>query len=414
MDGSLPIRRGFRGAGRTLAGIPVSIDWLLCCVALTALEFLQYSQTLAAYTFTGATMICVVREPARALDAAYRGLVLWLFVALCTVSVLWSPASGTALRSALEIALTVGVSLVIARALSASSFLLAVMCALLIATAATLMNPHMAMNAGALALRGIFGSKNQMGLSQTLLMLVGAWVFLDARRSPMARGVALLGVAVGFSLSIAARSLDSTLVVIVALGCSYFAFRLNWAPPRWRPAILYGAILSMVLLFAFLLIATSNLDLFGQGLAFFGKDSTLTGRTVLWDRAAKMMQENPFLGTGLEGFWVAGNPYAEELWARFQPGRTGYNFHNEWYEMGVQFGYVGLAVVFLIVVGTSVRVLRWVVRSPTPASCFFLAFVVFIDIRSFVESELLSQFSMMTLLLVAARVYARRSREQGV
>jgi exopolysaccharide production protein ExoQ len=413
MDGSFPIRRGFRGAGGALAGIPLSIDWLLCCVALTALEFVAYSQTLAASIFTGATMICVISEPGRALDAAYRGLLLWLFVALCFVSVLWSPAE-TALRGALEVALMVGVSLVIARALSASSFLSAVLCALLVTTAASLMNPHWSYQQGALSMIGIFGSKNQMGLSQALLMMVGAWVFLDARTALATRGVALISVAVGFWLSIAAHSLDSTLVVVVALACSYFAFTLNWAPRRWRPVILYGAILSIVLLFAYFLIVASDLDLFGQGLAFFGKDSTLTGRTVLWDRAAKMMQENPYLGTGLQGFWVAGNPYAEELWARFDPGRFGYNFHNEWYAMGVQFGYVGLALVISIVVGTSLRVLRWVVRSPTPASCFFLAFVVFIDIRSFVESELLSQFSMMTLVLIAAWVYAGLSREQNV
>jgi exopolysaccharide production protein ExoQ len=125
-----------------------------------------------------------------------------------------------------------------------------------------------------------------------------------------------------------------------------------------------------------------------------------------------MIGENPFFGTGLQGFWVEGNPYAEELWARFQPGRTGFNFHNLWFEMGVQFGYPGIAIALCILAGTSASVLRWALRSPTPTSCFFLAFVIFADVRTFVESELLSQFSLLTLLLAVARVYARHGRRQ--
>ena len=173
-----------------------------------------------------------------------------------------------------------------------------------------------------------------------------------------------------------------------------------------------GLISVIMIISIFLLIFGEELDLVRQGLHLFGKDTTLTGRTVLWDRAVKMMDENPFLGTGAQGFWVEGNPYAEELWARFQPGRSGYNFHNLWFESGVQFGYFGLALVFWITTKTSLTVLRWAMRSLSVESCFFLAFIIFVDIRTFVESELLSQFSMLTVLLVAAFFYARRAREQ--
>ncbi len=165
-------------------------------------------------------------------------------------------------------------------------------------------------------------------------------------------------------------------------------------------------LVSFLLVFALLLTS----DLFGEGLHFFGKDPTLSGRTVLWDRAAKLIEDNPILGTGFQGFWIEGNAYAEELWARFQPGRTGYNFHNLWFEMGVQFGYPGIILVFAIVAGTTLAVLRWVLRSPTPSSCFFLSYVIYADIRTLVESELLGQFSIPTMLLIITRVYARRSQ----
>jgi exopolysaccharide production protein ExoQ len=237
-------------------------------------------------------------------------------------------------------------------------------------------------------------------------------VLFDARRSLAIRGVALLGATVGLFLLIEARSVDSTAVVIGALGCSYFAFKLSWFPRPWRPIILVTGVFTVSLLFTFLLVFASDLNIFAKGLQFMGKDATLTGRTLLWERATQLIKEYPILGIGYEGFWIEGNPYAEELWKRFFiAARTGFNFHNLWYEMGVQFGYVGLLLVFLIVSGTTISVLRWALRASSTESCYFLGFIIFIDIRTFVESELLGQFSLLTVLLAAAWLYGRRSQK---
>ncbi|MBW0003949.1 MAG: O-antigen ligase family protein [Hyphomicrobiales bacterium] len=390
-------------AGRILPGP----DWWLCVLALTGLEFLQYSQTPAAYTFTAASALCALREPGRALQGALHGGLIWLFIALWLVSMLWSPVPDLSFRSGLQVLLTVGGALIMVRALPATYFISALMFALLVATVASLADPREQLNYGGLAMVGIFGSKNQFGLSQALLLMVSSWVLIDVRRTWMVRVVALVGIVLGLALMAAARSLDSTAVAIGALACSYCAFRLNRFAPRWRPLILIGLISVIMIVSIFLLIFGEELDLIRHGLEYFGKDTTLTGRTVLWDRAAKIMEESPFLGTGAQGFWVEGNPYAEELWARFQPGRSGYNFHNLWYETGVQFGYVGLILVFWIIARTSLSTLRWAMRTLSVESCFFLAFVIFVDVRTFVESELLSQFSMLTVLLVAAWFYAR-------
>jgi exopolysaccharide production protein ExoQ len=408
MDHSLSIGNKAAFGRRNVVGAGAPIDWWLCSIASTALAFLQYSQTVAAYTFTAASAICVIREPGRSLEAVRNAGLVWLFVALCFLSWFWSPVPDFTLRGALQVTLTVGAALVFARAVKPSALLSATMGAILIASVASLLDPPMAWNAGALAMVGIFGSKNAFGSSQALLIMTCAWIALDAQRSLMARVVALLGIAIGFSLLIAARSVDSTAVALGAVGCAYFAFRLHWFPARWRPFILCMVILLVSFLLVFALLLTS--DLFGEGLHFFGKDPTLSGRTVLWDRAAKLIEDNPILGTGFQGFWIEGNAYAEELWARFQPGRTGYNFHNLWFEMGVQFGYPGIILVFAIVAGTTLAVLRWVLRSPTPSSCFFLSYVIYADIPTLVESELLGQFSIPTMLLIITRVYARRSQ----
>ena len=104
----------------------------------------------------------------------------------------------------------------------------------------------------------------------------------------------------------------------------------------------------------------------------------------MWTWAAALINQHPLLGTGYGAFWVQGNPYAEEIWAHFQvTGRSGFNFHNQWYDIGVSLGYVGLFVGLLTVLTVTIRTLRWVVRDPSPESCFFTAFVWIVNIRYF-------------------------------
>jgi exopolysaccharide production protein ExoQ len=123
-----------------------------------------------------------------------------------------------------------------------------------------------------------------------------------------------------------------------------------------------------------------------------------------------LIEENPILGTGLQAFWVEGNPYAEEIWARYDQARTGFHFHNLWYETAVQLGYVGVAVAFVTVSAATIEVGRWVLRSPKPESSFFFAFVVFTDVRTYLEVDLFGQFFFSWVLFLVAWSYARQAR----
>ena len=90
----------------------------------------------------------------------------------------------------------------------------------------------------------------------------------------------------------------------------------------------------------------------------------------------------------------------------------GINFHNLWYEMGVQLGYVGFVMTILIVFLTNMQVIRWVIRDPTTPSCFFFSFVIFADIRSFLETELLGAFSLTATLFIVSWSYGRQANRQ--
>ena len=241
-------RRGFTWAH------PPGIDWWLCCLALAGLEFLQYSQTLAA-----CTPLPRRRRFARSgnqgglPEAVYRGGLIWFFVALWLMSTLWSPVPDQSLRSALQVILTVGAALIMVRALPAASFMTALMCALLTATAASLMD-RQALNYGGLAMIGIYGSKNQFGLSQALLLMVSVWVFMGYAQTLDGSRLRRLGNG--------PRLCPSDRGKIAGLDGGrgrradllHCAFKLNRFAPRWRALILVGLISLIMIVSVFLLI----------------------------------------------------------------------------------------------------------------------------------------------------------------
>jgi hypothetical protein len=69
-------------------------------------------------------------------------------------------------------------------------------------------------------------------------------------------------------------------------------------------------------------------------------------------------------------------------------------------------GLIGI----LIAVGTTIivllSVLRWVLHDPSPESCFFAGFLIFILFRSVGEVELFTQFGLIPMSFLAAYYYA--------
>ena len=66
-----------------------------------------------------------------------------------------------------------------------------------------------------------------------------------------------------------------------------------------------------------------------------------------------------------------------------------------------------------LVLSVNLRMLRWVTRAPTMTNCFFLSFIVFVDMRSFLESELMGQLSLTTVLFVATWLYAGQANREA-
>jgi len=404
------LHQAARSSSQNIRGLAFDVSWWVWFVAIAALFFLDIIPTLPVIVFMTGSMVYVLTRPGLALKASFSSWIPWIYVIFAAMSVLWSQYPDWTLRASIQFAFSTGVFLVMAHALPAKSFLTVFLSAILLADAVSLANPRTAWNTGGLAMIGIFGSKNSFGLTQALLIQVGVWVLLDHGQRGLMRALALIGVVGGSILIVAALSVGAIVALFGALACSFLAFNLQRFSGRSRVIVLCVGGLLIAILCGFAIVFSDELL---QGvLQLTGKSITLSDRTPLWDVANKMMQDHPIAGVGYQAFWQHGNPYAEDLWSRFQPARAGYHFHNLWYQSGVDLGYVGLGLALLTVAVTAIEVMRWVVRSPTATSCFFLGYVIFIILRSMLEVDLFAQFSLTGALFLAAFVYARQSRER--
>jgi exopolysaccharide production protein ExoQ len=381
-------------------------EWCTCFLSLTSILLSNFSPLLAASGFLISSALFGAIRPNRSLRALTSDWLPWMFVGFAFISISWSPVPDLSLRYAVELILTAAAALVMARGMEPASLLSALMCAFIVVDALGLYVDRYALNAGAWAMIGAFGSKNSFSAAQAIFFMTSLWVLFSAQQSLLMRSLALLGVVCCPFLLIAGRSVDAIAPLILATSLTLLAYTTARFPARARLVSLCAGALLIVCIFSVAFVFSDTI--IGQLLAMTGKDMTLTGRTYLWERASELISQNPLLGRGYGAFWFQGNPYAEEIWQHFGLIiRGGFNFHNLWYEEGVQLGFVGVFITLLSLLIVSFRAASWVVRFPTAESFFFLSYVMLIDMRSLLETEIFSQFSYSYVIFIAAGLYGR-------
>jgi exopolysaccharide production protein ExoQ len=296
-------------------------------------------------------------------------------------------------RAAPQIAITTLAAIMFAQALPARAFITIIMYA------------HLASIVASLNISGVFGAKNSLALQIAIALLSSLWVLLDVEQPKHARLVALLALLGAPPMLLSAGSEGALLAGSLAILVSLILFLARGMHLNTR--LLLAGLLALIFC-AILSIAFLSIDNpFGQLLLAIGKDSSLTGRTVLWSRAASIIADNPWGGVGLQAFWVEGNAEAIRFWEAFYiDSHYGFHFHDLWLETGVELGLIGI----LIAAGTTLVVLfcvwRWALHDPRPESCFFAGFVTFIVSRTVGEVELYGQFSLTSMIFLAAFYYS--------
>jgi exopolysaccharide production protein ExoQ len=191
------------------------------------------------------------------------------------------------------------------------------------------------------------------------------------------------------------------LLVPVLAGLTLFIRKIT----RVSPAII---LLTIPLCFV-LLSSVSNFSIERLSYMVYG-DSSLTGRTVIWDFANTEIARRPLLGWGYQSFWLAG-PNAPSLvdgpgWVKTMP-----DGHNGYVDTKLELGYVGLALLLSFILTTLHGLGRMADRSPRRA-WLVLSLALYIIVYNFSESLWMRgyEFLWVLFLIVAAEVarYWRR------
>jgi O-antigen ligase len=164
------------------------------------------------------------------------------------------------------------------------------------------------------------------------------------------------------------------------------------------------ALILLSIAFCYVVLSSiTNFNMYRFSYMLYG-DSTLTGRTIIWDFAEYEIARRPLLGWGYQSFWLVG-PDAPSIveapgWVKMMP-----NAHNGYYDTMLEMGYVGYALLVTFIVATFHAVGRVVDRDPARA-WLVLSLALYVIFWNYLESLWMRGFEFLwvVFLIVAADI----------
>ena len=314
----------------------------------------------------------------------------------------WSAAPGVTARAGVQLLSHVVCALIAARTVSVRTLNIGALGGILMVVLFSVAFGQYNLDPidGTYSFVGAFSSKNQLGLFSSL----GIYFAFTAVAVQHERGLwRLLAICCGLLCAytlLAAQSATSVLAIGATLAMLIsLKLAMLFSPSARKGGLVAGMAIGLLLIFVGL-----NMGAADAVLGAFGKDSTLTGRTYLWQQGWEAAMQSPWFGIGYQGYWVQGFSEAERLWQEFYIGsRSGFHFHNTYIEVLVELGLAGiLAIAVLMVRVPFGLLLRLVDARRDPASFTLLGVAVMFLIRSFVEVDVINPYVVGSFLVYYA------------
>ncbi|MEU2349073.1 O-antigen ligase family protein [Modestobacter sp. NPDC049651] len=376
---------GPRPDGRYRSGSAIGLLLATAFVLSQWSEFLVARWLLRALPF--AVLLAVLALPSVQRARLRLPVPLAAFVLWCLVSVAWSADRGSSALRLVDLLALVTVGWIGGQVCGARAPLVlarTVQCVLLVTVATLVVAPGWATAAGldgAPGWHGAFPHKNDLGFF-CALAVVTLWTQLPrgwARRGWLVlAAVLLLG-------SASASALAATAVAVAVIT---WATARDRRPPGRDRLLVDSAAAAVVGLVGALAVLRPGL-FFGA----LGRDSSLTGRRAIWAAVRHHLHDHPLVGFGFGGVWERPTPVTLALWreSRFEA----FYAHNGWLDIRLQVGWVGLALLVLLLGGVAVRA---AVRGG-PVGAWSMGVLVLLCVTALTES---SPFTGNGLLLLAA------------
>ena len=365
-------------------------------LALVAAQGDQFKQLIlmAIYSCFGALFLFRI-QPAMFLHA---GLPLLVLTAWCLASVLWSINPEVTIRRASAVlgTLTVGTYLGLRFDLEdmlsvLSRVALFVLAASLVLAVAV---PHLGLDFEG-RLRGVFPHKNYIGSFAALSFVVSV---CRLQRRGNTQAVLATSTTV-LILSLVAMALAKSTANIPVLSAALAALILARGLRRASADTIALLPLAIPLVLLAGWWAAANAGAIAEML---GKDSDISGRTLVWAFAHKMIMERPWVGYGFGAFWVGGNSPGAVFWANTHLGVP--HAHNGYLQLALDGGLISLALFGSSIAVTTVR-FAWLQQfTRDPLLVFSAAFVSFHLVTNLSEGVLWCGNETLPLLVVYVTV----------
>jgi hypothetical protein len=252
---------------------------------------------------------------------------------------------------------------------------------------------------------GVATQKNGLGYICLLFGLGSLWYLLEAFRSgrrPRATGPLIAhGAVLAMALWLFVMADSATSFGCFVIGGGLIALMRLRALARTPAAVhlVVGAVL-VVVLYGVLLEPRAGL------VEAVGRDSTLTGRTAIWNQLLGMTVD-PLFGAGYESFWLGAR--LEKMW-QTNPEHPN-QAHNGYLEVFLDLGWVGLTLLAVVMASGCWSVVRALRRDPEAAR-LKLAFFVVAAIYNLTEHAFRELHPVWIAFLLAVIIVPEHSRRE--
>ena len=345
------------------------------------------------------TAIALLQGRGRIGDLAWSNPSLLAWPILAVVSSLWSLTPGSSLYQGLQLLMTLLVGYLGCSLLDLRRLLLTLVLGLGLGECASLLALALH-SATALSVEdgtwiGVFPHKNQLGGMMVLQIISCIVLAIDGRY----RRLAMTLIAPAVVLVLGSRSGTSLLALTVSLAVLPLSLCYR------RGARTFGLCIGVAILgaaaLAWVMLQGGNLA--AAVLGQLGKDTTLTGRTVLWQFGLDQIRATPVIGIGYKAYWDSAATSAAYL--RYVIGQDLWFFHNNFVDVGVAFGGVGLAVFCWGLITAVVRSFTIMARDPQLLQLWRPMFVIYVIVEATAEDPLFQNHSLNQLLLAVAMTW---------
>ena len=242
--------------------------------------------------------------------------------------------------------------------------------------------------------QGYFLGKNYLGECAVVALLLSLHEILN--RGPWR----MFGIIVG-TIAIVLIFLSGSKTALALASIS--PFLAGFALIVRKMTRISPAIVLLSIAFCYVILSNvSNFNIYHLAYMLYG-DSSLTGRTVIWDFAQYEIARRPLLGWGYQSFWlVPDSPGMVDApgWVKMMP-----NAHNGYYDTMLETGCVGLVFLLVFIVATLHAVGRVAERDPARAR-LLLSLALFVILYNFLESLWVRGFEFLwvVFVIVAAEI----------